>query len=227
MGVGGCPWRVPSVRRASRGSWVGAVKNDRNFSGGYACGPASSIGPIGGSRPGKQAQGGGSLSNPRHCRVQSVSNPLPGPVISRVLGPCVPAKTTGTRAMDRVWMVRLYCCCTCRAHNATVVCAYSSCLSFLSVHPCPLLSFVTGPCQPARPCAYYERVNHRHRFTMAWAIMRATTEQDQIRTLETLRGTFDTLAAAEAQAWQLDCDAYDSADADTSYSVVWSYDCFK
>lgn len=62
---------------------------------------------------------------------------------------------------------------------------------------------------------------------MAWAIMRATTENDHIRTLETLRGTFDTLAAAEAQTERLEWDAYASADAETSYSVVWSYDCFK
>ena len=40
-----------------------------------------------------------SLSNPRHGPVQSVSNCPARPVTASDLGPCVPAKTTGTRAL--------------------------------------------------------------------------------------------------------------------------------
>jgi len=47
-----------------------------------------------------------------------------------------------------------------------VLSAYDLHMLFLSVHPCPLLSFVTGPCQPCRPCAHNERVNQRHRSVM-------------------------------------------------------------
>jgi hypothetical protein len=73
VGVGGCPWRVLLVREASRGSWRGAVKNDRNFSGGYAYAVAAPLAPSGGlgqkNRP----------ARPGLCpiRATAVSNPCP------------------------------------------------------------------------------------------------------------------------------------------------------
>ena len=94
--VGGCPWVVPSVRGASWGSWVGAVKNDTNFQGGYAYAVAAPLAPSGGLGQ-ENRHRGGSLSNPCPGPVQSVSNMVPGPVIARVLGSCVPAMTTGTQ----------------------------------------------------------------------------------------------------------------------------------
>ena len=50
--------------------------------------------PIGVPLPGKQARPPGLCP----IRATAVSNPLASPVIAGVLGPCVPAKTTGTRA---------------------------------------------------------------------------------------------------------------------------------
>ena len=64
--------------------------------------PSPPSAPIGGSRPGKQAQGGGSLSNLRHGPVQSLSNTVPSPVIARDLGPRVPADVTGTQALGPI-----------------------------------------------------------------------------------------------------------------------------
>lgn len=127
--VGGCPWRVPSVRRASRGSLVGPVKNDRNFSSGYACGAAAETphrGPPG-QKTGPPAQ---SVSNPCRRRVQSVSNCPASPVTASDLGPCVPAKTTGTQALAKVLMVRLYCfvsMCICFLTNKRIVCPFYLC----------------------------------------------------------------------------------------------------
>ena len=77
------------------------MKNDTNFSGGYAYAVAAQC-PHRGVSARKTGPGGGSLSNPRHGPVQSVSNPLANPVIARVLGLRVPAKTTGTRAMGPI-----------------------------------------------------------------------------------------------------------------------------
>ena len=94
--VGGCPWVVLSVRGASWGSWVGAVKNDTNFQGGYAYAVAAQLAPSGYPWPkNKPARPVFVQSGP--CRVQSVSNPAPSPVIARVLGSCVPAERTGTQ----------------------------------------------------------------------------------------------------------------------------------
>jgi len=55
--------------------------------------------PIGVPLVKKQARLSGAVSNPRRRRVQSVSNPLANPVTASDLGPCVPAKTTGTRTI--------------------------------------------------------------------------------------------------------------------------------
>lgn len=97
-GVGGCPWRVLSAKGASRASWWVPVKNDTNFSG-----PSTPVR----WRPAPHGPPPG--QNPRHpppSFVQSaswpcpiLSNPLTSPVIARVLGPCVPAMTTGTQAV--------------------------------------------------------------------------------------------------------------------------------
>ena len=87
VGVGGCPWRVPSVKGPSWGFWRGAVKNDRNFSGGYAYAVAAQF-PHG-PPPGQES---------RHP-PPPLSNPLASPVTARGLGSCVPAKTTGTLAI--------------------------------------------------------------------------------------------------------------------------------
>ena len=153
VGVGGCPWRVLSAKGPSWGFWVGTVKNDRNFSSGNAYGVVAPIPPSGSSwQKNRPASPVLVHSCPLRCPFLSISWAIP--VVTRVLRLCVPAEMTGTRAMDRVLVVRVYCFCTCGAHNAIVVCAYSSCLSLLSVHPWPLLSFVTDPFQPARPCAH-------------------------------------------------------------------------
>jgi hypothetical protein len=77
------------------------VKNDTNFSGGYAYAVAAQC-PHAPPLAKKQARPPPPLSNPRPGPVQSVSNTVPSPVIARVLGPCVPAKTTGTRAMGPI-----------------------------------------------------------------------------------------------------------------------------
>ena len=76
---------------------MGPVKNDTNFSGGYAYAVAAPLAPSGGL--------GQKTGPPSPVSVQSaplpcpiLSNAVPSPVIARVLGPCVPAMTTGTRA---------------------------------------------------------------------------------------------------------------------------------
>jgi hypothetical protein len=77
------------------------MKNDTNFSGGYAYAVAAQCPPCPPSWPESKAPPP-PLSNPRPCRVQSLSNTVPSPVIARVLGPCVPAKITGTQAMGPI-----------------------------------------------------------------------------------------------------------------------------
>ena len=169
MGVGGCPWRVPSVRRASRGILVGPVKNDRNFSGGYACGAAAQS-PHRGTPGQKTSPPARSLSNPRRCCVQSCPIRCRGQSqqaisdLAYLLRPQVRGQSVPIRHHTPVnrWGLG--------GIAVQVLSAYDLHMLLLSVHPCPLLSFVNRPCQPARPCAYDERVNHRQpddRFRLA------------------------------------------------------------
>lgn len=76
------------------------MKNDTNFSGGYAYAVAAQCPPSGSPWQENRPPPTRSLSNPRPCRVQSVSNAGPSPVIARDLGPRVPAMTTGTQGQQ-------------------------------------------------------------------------------------------------------------------------------
>ena len=83
---------------ASWGSWVGAVKNDTNFQGGYAYAVAAQCPHWGGlGQKNRPTHPVSVQSRPRPCPI--LSNPVPSPVIARDLGSCVPAERTGTRAM--------------------------------------------------------------------------------------------------------------------------------
>jgi len=87
--VGGCPWMVPSDEGASWGSWEGAMKNDTNFSGGYAYAVAAQY-PHRGVSARKTGPGGGL------CPIRALALSIPvqygagasGSKGSRVLSTC-------------------------------------------------------------------------------------------------------------------------------------------
>ena len=151
VGVGGCPWMVPSFEGASWASWWVPVKNDTNFQG-----PSTPVrwrptphGPP--SWPESKAPPP-LLSNPCPHPVQSLSNTVPSPVIARDLGPCVPAKTTGTQGYGAYSPVR-----QCGLGGHTTVTTWGMCgihMLLLSVVRYPLLSFVKGLLPNCRPCAH-------------------------------------------------------------------------
>ena len=100
-----------------------------------------------------------SVSNPRRCCVQSC--PIRWPAQSQqaisdlayLLRPQVRGQSVPIRHHTTVnrWGLG--------GIAVQVLSAYDLHMLLLSVHPCPLLSFVTGPCQPGRPCAHNKKAN--------------------------------------------------------------------